>query len=534
MLIDPREREFTTAWSRWVYLNPFDHPETRSLHEQLHRPGLDIEEAAQRRPPVATPRLFVDGLTRRVEALLARLNERLRAGARPDDQAEMHAYEDLYFAPIYFRWFDGDDLLQAAGDGTARIAAYPAFVAACREWTDVPVELGQFFRDPARMFAILFQLRRSFALVSTLLQGNSRPAARLRGAVWNSIFPHERRLYGTLLFDRMHEVTTLILGPSGTGKELVATAIGLSRFVPFDARRHCFTEAFGGAFHPINLSALPGDLVESEMFGHCAGSFTGAVKDRVGWFERCASGHSVFLDEIGELSPAVQVKLLRVLQSREFYRVGETDPRGFAGRIIAATNRDLGNEITGGRFRADLYFRLCSDVVRTPSLRDQLDDCPSDLPVLVRLIALKCLSSRAWPEQIDWLTDLSVNWIENSPEVGTTYAWPGNFRELEQCVRSIMVRGEYHPPLAPQQLAAATNRAQSSAPSMTPGGGALNRFVAQLRAGELSLDEVLAGYCSLIMARSPNLAAAARKLGKHRATVQERIDPKLVADFRAG
>src|SRR5262249_54292501 len=155
-----------------------------------------------------------------------------------------------------------------------------------------------------------------------------------------------------------YDITTLITGPSGTGKDLVAEAIGLSRYIPFDPKRQCFEEDFGGAFHPVNLAALPSELIESELFGHCKGSFTGAVQDRAGWLEICKGTHSVFLDEIGDLAPALQVKLLRVLQNRTFQRVGETTIRRFEGKVIAATNRDLGLEVQAGRFRRDLYYRL--------------------------------------------------------------------------------------------------------------------------------------------------------------------------------
>ena len=230
------------------------------------------------------------------------------------------------------------------------------------------------------------------------------------------------------------------------------------------------------------------------------------------------------------MTPATQVKLLRVLQSREFHRVGETEPRRFDGRIIAATNRDLGAEIAAGRFREDLYYRLCSDVVLTPTLREQLDDCQDDLPFLVRLIAAKCLGEKAWPEQIDWLANLSIQWIESSPEMGRLYAWPGNFRELEQCVRSVMVRGEYHP-AQHGVLPAGT----SSHPAVTPlRQTALDSLVARLRAGDLTLDELTNHYCSLIYARSANLTEAARKLGKHRSTVESRLESALVDQYRRG
>ena len=185
------------------------------------------------------------------------------------------------------------------------------------------------------------------------------------------------------LYSRMGDFTTLISGPSGTGKELVARAIGLSRFIPFDPVAQRFADDLAGSFHALNLSALSSTLIESELFGHRRGTFTGTVGDRIGWLEVCRPLGAVFLDEIGELEPGIQVKLLRVLQTRTFQRLGETTDRTFHGKLIAATNQDLASKIEDGSFREDFYYRLCSDIITTPSLREQLDDSPQDLGNLV-------------------------------------------------------------------------------------------------------------------------------------------------------
>jgi transcriptional regulator with GAF, ATPase, and Fis domain len=265
------------------------------------------------------------------------------------------------------------------------------------------------------------------------------------------------------------------------------------------------------------------------MFGHCAGAFTGAAKDRAGWFEECGECHSVFLDEIGELEPAVQVKLLRVLQSREFHRVGETRTRHFKGKVIAATNRDLAADMREGTFRQDLYFRLWSDVIDTPSLREQLDDRPEDLSHLVQLVAERLLGAQAMPEHVERLANQTVNWINRSPQLGPSYAWPGNFRELEQCVRSIMVRGEYSPPRLADQTVPSAQKLSASA-EVIP--SAIDRFAAQVRAGELSFDDLLDHYCSFVFTQAGNVTQTARRLGKHRATIQNRLKPDLVESFR--
>src|SRR5262249_20140703 len=162
------------------------------------------------------------------------------------------------------------------------------------------------------------QVRRAFHFIYRNILGESAPAVRLRAAVWESIFTRDIRRYRRSLFRRMGDVATLIVGPSGTGKELVARAIGLARYIPFDPDREAFVEDYAGAFYSLNPSALSPTLIESELFGHRRGAFTGAVEDRIGWLEACRPLGTVFLDEIGELDPAIQVKLLRVLQTREF------------------------------------------------------------------------------------------------------------------------------------------------------------------------------------------------------------------------
>lgn len=149
------------------------------------------------------------------------------------------------------------------------------------------------------------------------------------------------RRYRRTSYQQMGDFATLIIGPTGSGKELVARAIGLSRYIPFNAASLKFEHDFSETFFPINLSALPSTLVESELFGHRRGAFTGALEHRKGWLEVCPPVGTVFLDEIGELDSLVQVKLLRVLQTRTFNRLGATDTITFRGKIVAATHRNI-------------------------------------------------------------------------------------------------------------------------------------------------------------------------------------------------
>jgi DNA-binding NtrC family response regulator len=209
------------------------------------------------------------------------------------------------------------------------------------------------------------------------------------------------------------ESTVLIQGESGTGKEVLA------RFV------HELSGRSEGPFMSINCGALPESLLESELFGHVKGSFTGAVKDKLGLFAASATG-TFFLDEIGETTPATQVKLLRALQHREIIPVGATDAVPVDSRLIAATNRDLDEEIKAGRFRSDLYYRLNVISIHLPPLRQRRDDIPILAEHFLQRIA--DLRSEA-PKRLD------VAALEMLQE----YNWPGNVRELENALERAVI-----------------------------------------------------------------------------------------------
>jgi DNA-binding NtrC family response regulator len=204
------------------------------------------------------------------------------------------------------------------------------------------------------------------------------------------------------------ESTVLIQGESGTGKEVIA------RYV------HEMSPRADGPFFSINCGALPESLLESELFGHVKGSFTGAVRDREGLFA-AAKGGTFFLDEIGETTPATQVKLLRVLQEREVIPVGGTEAVPVDVRLIAATNRDLEEEIRGGRFRTDLFYRLNVIAIHLPPLRSRRDDIP--------LLAEAFLKRMAADRQE---TPKSI--ASDALDAILAYDWPGNVRELENAL----------------------------------------------------------------------------------------------------
>jgi DNA-binding NtrC family response regulator len=207
--------------------------------------------------------------------------------------------------------------------------------------------------------------------------------------------------------------TVLVTGESGTGKELVARAI------------HYESERAAAPFVPVNCGAIPHELMESELFGHVKGSFTGATESRAGFF-LAADGGTIFLDEVGETSPAMQVKLLRVLQDNEVRMVGSSRPRKVDVRVIAATNKDLGQLVRKGSFRDDLYFRINVLPFHLPPLRER----SADIVPLTRHFASRCAEElgRTVPAFSDRVLDIFRG-----------YAWPGNLRELDNVVQRLVV-----------------------------------------------------------------------------------------------
>ena len=253
-----------------------------------------------------------------------------------------------------------------------------------------------------------------------------RVSRRFLAAVPSEAFQHTLEMASKVApFD----TAVLITGETGVGKEVIA------RYIHNESRRSEYS------LLSVNCGALPETLLESELFGHRAGSFTGAIRDRTGLFEQAARG-TILLDEIGDISLSTQVKLLRVLQEREILRIGENIPRKVDTRVIAATNRNLEQAVSEGRFREDLLYRLRVIEIVVPSLRER----PQDILPMTDYLVVK-LKTRLGIDHLH-LDDACLECFRN-------YHWPGNVRELENTIERAAVlsgTGDVKPEHLPPQL----------------------------------------------------------------------------------
>ncbi len=503
------DRKFASALSEWLYVNPFL-PERSRLERKLLGADFREEPDAFALGPGHVNSNLVP-IKERTGQLLAKARPQLESRQFSDEDLEL--YRNLVRFWLYFEFLRTWRSLHRAtlepGFTRKKVRDYEGFVRELHRL--VPASLRKSLTHSSEhLFACLFQIYRAFHNVFKTIIGANLPAQDLRAKIWCSVLTANVRRYERSLYKSSHLINTLILGPSGTGKELVARAIGLSRYLPFNGQTARFQEEVLGTFLPLNISALSPTLVESELFGHVRGSFTGATAERVGWLESCPPHGTVFLDEIGELDAAIQVKLLRTLQSREFQRVGEQALRHFRGKLVCATNRDLEAGIADGSFREDFYYRLCSDVVKTPGLRVQLRDRPEDLKLLLENVVTQHFEA----EEVSEIVGQVHAFIDS--ELGLDYAWPGNVRELTQCVFSVVVRGSYEPRRVPLQVTDSE----------------IDVWSRRFANCELDAERLLDVYCTLAYARTGSFSECGRRLGIDRRTVKGRVDGQLLQRLR--
>jgi transcriptional regulator of acetoin/glycerol metabolism len=466
--MSPSDREFCAHLGDVVFGNPFS-AQRAELIVRL-APGALLGDLTQDR----------EALARVVEARLGPLLAGGAAALRRMSTEERRLMEPSLLYVAYHRYVPQMDALierQAKGGAPQPVPFAEEAIAAL-----VNMEFEE--ARAVRLFSFFFQLRRAFYFIHRTLPGECESMRRLREALWHNVFTHDMRAYEATLWRSMEDFSTLLLGETGTGKGQAAAAIGRSAYIPYLPAERRFAANFAESFIAINLSQFPETLIESELFGHRKGAFTGAIDHHQGVFERCSANGALFLDEIGEVTIPVQIKLLQVLQERTFVPLGGHEKKRFSGRVIAATNRPLGALRREGRFRDDFYYRLCSDVIEVPTLRQRIAESGGELALLVRIIAARIAGIED--------AQVAAGVLERLPR---GYGWPGNVRELEQAVRRILLTGRY--------------AGEPGAPALSDD----ERLVEQLRAGQLSADELLGRYSALLYRRLGTYAEVAKRLG---------------------
>lgn len=350
------------------------------------------------------------------------------------------------------------------------------------------VKLGafQFLEKPLSPEGLLVTVRAALELNRTRAENQALRAELGRRSALIGSGPAMQQVKALIARVAPTEARVLVTGESGTGKELVAAAI------------HAASLRRARAFVTVNCAAIPRDLVESEMFGHERGAFTGATERRLGRFE-LAHGGTLFLDEVGDLSPEAQAKLLRTLETGELQRIGAEHAMRVDVRVVAATNRQLGEAVSSGAFREDLFFRLNVFPIHLPPLRERLED----LPALVTHLA-----ERVRPRHAATFTEAAV-------EALASYTWPGNVRELANLVErlSILSGPVIDAPAVRQVLRGAGGASPTPAMTLVPG-----------RPLTDALDEYERGLIMAALSQAQgNMAEAARILQTDRANLYRRM-----------
>lgn len=482
--ISQEDRAFFQLVSRAALSNPFSDERT------------ELDYRIGECPPDSPIKTRLECVYRKIKERVERLEREGKADTGLYSGEDKVMMQSAFMFEIFFLFSKNfDDLIARQLNAGESACAVPFG----RDAMAMFIRRGFSPEEARRYFAILFQLKRAYYFVDQALIGDSPCMRDLRRHLWNNVFTYDLRLYERYLMNKMEDFSTLLLGDTGTGKGTAAAAIGRSGFIPYNPDKHIFNDSFMSNFISINLSLYPESLLESELFGHKKGAFTGAINQHDGIFSRCNSYGSILLDEIGDVSLTVQLKLLQLLQERTFSPVGSHEILRFKGRVIAATNKSLEELRGNGLFRSDFYYRLCSDCIVVPSLFERIQQNPNELQIVLEKII-----TRLTGEESDELVSLVLRSIEKSP--GRDYPWPGNVRELEQAARRILLSQEY------------------IGENIPPDMGIKERLIAGIESQSLDSQELLSGYCSLLYERFKTYEEVSRRMNLDRRTVKKHIE----------
>lgn len=481
--LSTRERDFFAIVRRAIVANPFS-DERAAVDSELINGKKTLNNKKQ-------VELLIKVVEEKLHQTCSGLNKPLQCFKGEDQELVQYAVLFHLFHK-YCSHFD-QHIQEQIEKGDA-----PCRISFAEDVLSEMVSVGISREEAVRFFSLFFQMRRAFYFIDQIV-GQSPCIKKLRLSLWNNIFTHDIWIYDQYLWNRMEDFSTMLLGPTGTGKGLAASAIGRSGYIPYDERKKCFSESFTRVFISINLSQYPEQLVESELFGHKKGAFTGAVEGHAGIFSLCSPSGAIFLDEIGEVLIPVQIKLLQVLQDRVFTPVGSHQKERFYGRVIAATNRSLEELRIQKMFRDDFYYRLCSDIITVPSLFQRIQENPDELDDLLAHTVRRIIG-RASPELV--LNTLKILRQQISPD----YRWPGNVRELEQCVRRILLKQEYE------------------GDRILQGNRGSETFDEILRQEEFTAQQLVGRYCKVLYEKLGTYEAVAKRTELDRRTVKKYID----------
>ena len=481
--LDVENRNFFTLVTEAILTNPFLEERAELLAQTV--PGFT--------PDSKRPEFKLLAILPTLNDRIGQLEQKGLSRIKHFNKEDRRLLRDSFLLQVYLQFLHKfDELIR----NQLSLGKTPAEVPFAKQVIAQLKARGFLDQECLRYLALFYQLRRAYYFISQALVGDSPAMKELRLSLWNSVFTSDVRTYDQHLWNRMEDFSTILLGETGTGKGSAAAAIGRSGFVPFDRKKGRFAENFTEAFIAINLSQYPESLIESELFGHRKGAFTGAVDHHKGLFERCSAHGSLFLDEIGDISIPVQIKLLQVLQERIFTPVGSRSQKRFAGRVIAATNQPITELRKEGNFRDDFFYRLCSDVITVPTLRQRVEESPSELEQMVNLLVTRMTDQKSLK-----LTDMILETLKRDVPPG--YTWPGNVRELEQAVRRVLLTGHYY------------GDVMVTTPNLE------EEFIQKIQTGTLEARKLLSQYCTFLYQRFGTYQEVARRTGLDRRTVKK-------------
>ncbi|MGC3957117.1 MAG: sigma 54-interacting transcriptional regulator [Verrucomicrobiota bacterium] len=486
--LNPADREFFAIVAETAFCNPFSE----------RRPQLDAQIVGHAVAPYSEAHLTE--LTQIVSQRIAKLEADGIADVRRFTAVERELMQTVFLFEIFHQFYQEFDQLiiaQVQAGATSLPVKFASTALSRMRARGIGAE------ESARFFGIFYQLRRAYHFIVRGLIGQSASMQEFRRRLWNNVFTQNVQWYERHFWNRMEDFSTLLLGETGTGKGAAAAAIGRSGYIPFDVKQGRFRESFMQSFTALNLSQFPETLIESELFGHRKGAFTGAMEAHQGVFARCSPHGAIFLDEIGDVGVPLQIKLLQVLQERTFRPVGSHESVRFQGRVIAATNRDIERLRSRGSFRDDFFYRLSSDVIHVPLLRQRLQEAPNELHQLLQYTVTRLVGNDA-----EDLIEMIKAALQRSP--GPDYAWPGNVRELEQAVRQILLTGSYSGSTKPKAK------------------DLVEHLVTGIETESLDADALLASYCAILYESTGNYEAVARQTNLDRRTAKKYVQQGLV------